>query len=58
MLLNSLIELDNTVQLAIYLFEQIYSELWKINILLLETTTLAHSGQRYGGDTKLASHLE
>lgn len=51
-------ELDNIVQLAIYLFEQIYSELWKINILLLETTTVAHSGQRYGGNTSLASHLE
>lgn len=45
------------MQLAIYLFEHIYSGLWKINTFLLETTTVAHKGQRDGGNINLASHL-
>lgn len=45
------------MQLATYLFEQIYSGLWKINTFLLETTTVAHKGQRDGGNMNLASHL-
>ena len=46
------------MQLAIYLFEQIYSGLWKINTFLLETTAVAHKRQRDGGNVNLASHFE
>lgn len=56
-LLSKLLD-SNIMQLAIYLFEQIYSGLWKINTFLLETTAVAHKRQRDGGDVNLASHFE